>query len=167
MKFDELESLAPPTITHNSPTGRSAHSFAKASWIAFLVSMMSSMALAQTSNLSFGVSNPKHKKWPADEAQRIYVAACDRVARTIRPEKPPLLQPKFVLILGADHNEAVRIGKTSEIRLKDWNPGAFSDAVVVMAAREILDERQLASLSREVLLSAQASVSVADLDHGH
>lgn len=167
MKFDEVESLAPQTIAHNSRNSRSAPSLGKATWIVLLVSMISSMALTQTSDLSFSVSNPKHKKWPADEAQRIYVAACDRVARTIRPEKPPRLQPKFVLILGADHNEAVRIGNISEIRLKDWNPGAFSDAVVVMAAREVLDARQLASLSREVLLSAEASVSVADLEHGH
>ena len=167
MKFDEVESLAPPTIPQNSRNSRSAPYLGKATWIALLVSMMSSMALAQSSDLSFSVSNPKHKKWPADEAQRIYVAACDRVARTIRPEKPPRLQPQFVLILGADHNEAVRIGKISEIRLKEWNPGAFSDAVVVMAAREVLDPRQLASLSREALLSAQATVSVADLEHGH
>jgi hypothetical protein len=167
VKFDEIESLASQTLTHNSRISRSAHSLGRVIWIALLVSMMSSMALGQSSDLSFSVSNPKHKKWPADEAQRIYVAACDRVARTIRPEKPPLLQPKFVLVLGADHNEAVRIGKISEIRLKEWNPGAFSDAVVVLAAREILDDRQLASLSREVLLSAEASVSVADLEHGH
>ena len=128
--------------------------------------MIASIAVAQT-DLPFAVSNPKHKKWPADEARRIYFAACDRVARTIRPEKPPRLQPKFVLILGADDNEALHIGNIAEVRLKEWNPGAFSDAVVVMAAREILDPRQLASLSREALLSAQATVSVADLEHGH
>ena len=129
--------------------------------------MISALGVAQTSELPFSVSNPKHKKWPVDEAQRIYFAACDRVARSIRPEKPPRLQPKFVLILGADVNEAVRIGNIAEVRLKEWNPGAFSDAVVVMAAREILDPRQLASLSREALLTAEASVSVNDLEHGH
>ena len=158
MNFD-LQNLAP-----NHP---SAHSIGKARWIGLLILMISSMAAAQTPDSPFSVSNPKHKRWPADEAQRIYFAACDRVARAIRPEKPPRLQPKFVLILGADDNEAVLIGKTSEIRLKEWNPGAFSDAVVVMAAREILDPRQLANLSREALMSAQATVSAADLEHGH
>jgi len=159
VKFDEIENLG--------RSKRSAHYLRKAGWIALLISMISSIGGAQTPDLPFSVSNPKHKKWPADEAQRIYFAACERVARTIRPEKPPRLQPKFVLILGADDNEAVRIGNTSEIRLKEWNPGAFADAVVVMAAREVLDPRQLASLSREALVSAQASVSVADLEHGH
>ena len=159
MKFDQVENLA--------TSNRSAHPIAKITRIALLISMITSMAVAQTPDLPFSVSNPKHKKWPVDEAQRIYFAACDRVARTIRPEKPPRLQPKFVLILGADDNEALRIGNIAEVRLKEWNPGAFSDAVVVMAAREILDPRQLASLSREALLSAEASVSVNDLEHSH
>jgi len=129
--------------------------------------MISALGVAQTSELPFSVSNPKHKKWPVDEAERIYFAACDRVAKAIRPEKPPRLEPKFVLILGAAANEAVRVGNSSEIRLKDWNSGAFSDAVVVLAAREILDPHQLASLSHDALLSAEATVSVSDLEHGH
>jgi hypothetical protein len=159
VKFDQVVNLA--------TSNRSAHPIGRITRIALLISMITSMAVAQTQDLPFSVSNPKHKKWPVDEARRIYFAACDRVARTIRPEKPPRLQPKFVLILGADDNEAVRIGNIAEVRLKEWNPGAFSDAVVVMAAREILDPRQLASLSREALLSAEASVSVNDLEHSH
>ena len=162
MKFDQVENLA--------PSNRSAHPIGKTTRLALLfgllISMIASIAVAQT-DLPFAVSNPKHKKWPADEARRIYFAACDRVARAIRPEKPPRLQPKFVLILGAADNEALHIGSIAEVRLKKWNPGAFSDAVVVMAAREILDPRQLASLGREALLSAEASVSVSDLGQGH
>ena len=118
---------------------------------------------AQTSDLPFTVSNPKHKNWPIEEARRIYFAACDRVARAVRPEKPPTLLPKFVLVLGSDGNTAFRVGDVSEIRLKDWNPDAFSEAVVIMAARSILDPRELASLGREALVSAQASVSVSEL----
>lgn len=159
MKFDPVVNPA------RSP--RSARAIGKITRIALLISMISWMAVAQTQDLPFTVSNPQHKKWPADVALRIYFAACDRVARTIRPEKPPRLEPKFVLILGAADNEAVRIGNIAEVRLKEWNPGAFSDAVVVMASREILDPRQLASLSREALRSAEASVSVTELEHGH
>ena len=159
MKFDPVENLA--------TSNRSAHPIGKITRIALLISILTAMAVAQTPDLPFSVSNPKHKKWPVDEARRIYFAACDRVARTIRPEKPPRLQPKFVLILGAEDNEALHVGNIAEVRLKEWNPGAFSDAVVVMAARDILDPRQLASLSREALLSAEASVSVNDLEHSH
>ena len=121
---------------------------------------------AQNPDLPFTVSNPKHKKWPVEEAQRIYFAACERVARAIRPEKPPRLLPAFVLVLGSEKNEALRVGETSEIHLKEWNPTAFSQAVVVMAARAIFDNSQIASLSREALMSAQASVSVTELHEG-
>ena len=123
-------------------------------------------AFAQTSDVPFTVSNPKHKKWPIEEAHRIYFAACELVARAIRPEKPPRLFPTFVLVLGTEQNEAVRVGETSEIHLKEWNPTAFSQAVVVMAARAIFDSGQIASLSREALMSAQASVSVGELHEG-
>ena len=111
----------------------------------------------------FGVSNPKNKKWPVDEATRIYFSACDRVARTIRPMNPPHLRPKFVLVLGAQNNEAVRDGKVSEVRLKSWDPVAFAQSVVILAAREILTPDDLAHITHDALTYAQASVSVSDL----
>jgi len=111
----------------------------------------------------FGVSNPKNKKWPVDEASRIYFSACDRVARTIRPLNPPRLRPSFVLVLGAQHNETVRDGQVSEVRLKIWDPGAFAQAVVILAAREILSPDDLAHITHEALTYARASVSVDDL----
>ena len=48
--------------------------------MALLICMISFAGMAQTPDLPFRVSNPKHKKWPVDEAERIYFAACDRVA---------------------------------------------------------------------------------------
>lgn len=136
---------------------------------ACLAAIMAAAAptFAQTSDLPFTVSNPKHKKWPIEEAQRIYLAACERVARAIRPEKPPRLSPRFVVVLGTEQNEAMHVGGTSEIHLKEWNPAVFSQAVVVMAARAIFDQGELASLGREALMSAQASVSVGELHEGH
>ncbi len=111
----------------------------------------------------FGVSNPKNKKWPADEASLIYYAACDRVARTIRPTDPPHLRPSFVLVLGAQNNETMRDGKVSQIRLKDWDPAAFAQAVVILAAREILSPDDMVHLTHDALTYAQASASVEDL----
>ena len=111
----------------------------------------------------FGVSNPRNKKWPADEAARIYFSACDRVARTIRPVDPPRLRPSFVLVLGAQNNETVRDGRVSEVRLKSWDPGAFAQAVVILAAREILSAEDMVHITRDALTYAQASVSVSDL----
>jgi len=111
----------------------------------------------------FAVSNPKNRKWPVDEATRIYFSACDRVARSIRPVNPPRLHPSFVLVLGAPDNETVRDGKVSEVRLKSWNPAAFAQAVVILAAREILSSDDVAHITRDALTYAQATASVSDL----
>ena len=135
---------------------------------AFLTVFMagvSSRGWAQSS-LPFEVSNPKNKKWPAEEASRIYDSACARVARAIRPESPPRLHPQFVLVLGARENETVRNGSVAEIRLKAWNAASFAEAVVVMAIREVLNTEEVTNITRAALISAQASVSVSELRGG-
>jgi hypothetical protein len=152
---------------------RFPRSFAHASWKrvaiwAFLTVFMagvSSRGWAQSS-LPFEVSNPKNKKWPAEEASRIYDSACARVARAIRPDSPPHLHPQFVLVLGARDNETVRNGSVAEIRLKAWNAPSFAEAVVIMAIREVLNTEEVTNITRAALISAQASVSVSQLRRG-
>jgi hypothetical protein len=117
----------------------------------------------QQNSLPFGVSNPKDKKWPTDEAARIYYSACDRVARSIRPVNPPRLRPSFVLVLGAQNNEMVRDCKVAGVRLKNWDLGAFAEAVVILAAREILSPDDMAHITHKALTYARASVSASDL----
>jgi len=123
---------------------------------------LSSSGRAQTS-LPFEVSNPKHLNWSTEEADRIYSSACELVARSIRPEKPPRLEPKFVLVLGADADETVRDGTKSEVHLKKWNPAHFAEAVVLMATREILKREDVSHLTHDTLVAAGASVSVNEL----
>jgi hypothetical protein len=122
---------------------------------------------AQSAELPFQVSNPKHKKWPADEAAKIYTSACEMAARAIRPEKPPQLHPKFVLVLGASGDEAVRYGETSELRLKNWDPARFAQAVLVFAVRDVLSSQQMTGIVRNIVLSSQASISVDQLKQDH
>jgi len=128
------------------------------------ITMLGAGASAQTSpDLPFEVSNPKHLELPTDEANRIYSSACELVARSIRPEKPPRLAPRFVLVLGADANETLRNGALAEIHLKEWNPARFAEAMVLMATREILKNEDVMNLTRDTLMAAQASVSVSEL----
>jgi len=105
-------------------------------------------------------------KLPVDEAARIYTSACALVARTIRPEKPPHLQPKFILVLGSQADEMVRDGEMSEVHLKTWNSANFAEAVVMLAAREILKNDDVQDIVRTAVLSAKASVSVSELRQG-
>ena len=113
--------------------------------------------------LPFEVSNPSNKKWSAEEAGRIYTSACDVLARAVRPEKPPQLHPRFVLVLGAENDEFVRLGSDVQIRLKSWNPGKFAEAVVMVAARDIVQAKDLQNIVHESLSLAHATVTVSEL----
>jgi len=130
--------------------------------VTILLTLFSRDCVAQ-SPLPFEVSNPKHQKFPLDEAGRIYSSACVLAARTIRPERPPHLQPKFTLVLGAANDQMVRVETGSEIHLKAWNAANFAQAVVLLASREILKNDDVEDIVRTAVLSAQSSVSVRDL----
>jgi hypothetical protein len=128
----------------------------------FCVAAGSGQNVAQGS-LPFEVSNPKHLKWPVAEAGRIYVSACELVARAVRPERPPRLQPKFVLVLGAGANQIVRNDGNSEIHLTKWDPGQFAEAMVVLTTREVVKNEDVRELARSALIAAEATVSVSEL----
>ncbi len=95
----------------------------------------------------------------AEEAGKIYYFACDLLARTIRPEKPPRLHPRFVLVLGADANQVLRTGSAVEIQLKSWDADKFAEAMVLVAAREVLQVDDLMKIARQSVSSAEATVS--------
>jgi len=113
--------------------------------------------------LPFEVSNPKHKQWPELEAGRIYIHACDLLARSIRPEHPPQLRPKFRLVLGADTDEFVRDAAVTEIHLKSWNPEKFAQGVVVVALREVVPRSDLARLARLSVSLAGSTVDISEI----
>jgi hypothetical protein len=169
LDFAYVAKISTPSIQSIESRHISDHLFSKQITICALVCIFVAAAVlgcSAQSSLPFATSNPKHLKWSSDEAGRIYFTACEHVARAIRPEKPPRLHPGFILVLGTQHNETVRNGALSEVHLKTWDPASFAEAVVIMASREILDQEEMTSLTRDTLLSAQASVSVTDLRHG-
>jgi hypothetical protein len=133
--------------------------------VTLIATVLCAGCMAQSA-LPFEVSNPKHQKLPVDEAGKIYISACALAARAIRPERPPHLRPKFTLVLGAADDQMVREEAGSEIHLKVWNPANFAQAVVMLAAREILKNEDVEEIVRTAVISARASVSVSDLRHG-
>jgi hypothetical protein len=129
---------------------------------ALLLLLTSVLGCAQN-NLPFEVSNPSNKKWSPAEAGRIYDSACDLLARTIRPEKPPHLRPKFRLVLGADSNVFVNEGGVTEVHLKSWNPEKFAEGVVIVAVRDVLRADELARVVHQSVSLAASTVNVQDL----
>jgi len=119
-----------------------------------------------SAQLPFEVSNPKHKKLPELVASRIYTQACDLLARSIRPEHPPVLRPKFRLVLGAETDEFVRDAAVTEIHLKSWNPEKFAQGVVVVALRDLVPRPHLARLARLSVSMAGSTVDISEIQ-GH
>jgi hypothetical protein len=155
--------VRPFTLDH-SPllTARLARRAFTALFLLVLV-LPASLVHAQDSKLPFEVSNPKNKKWPEAQASRIYIWACDLLARSIRPEKPPQLRPKFRLVLGTDGDEFVRDTKVTEIHLKNWNPEKFAQGVVDVALRDLVQRPELARLVRQSVTLADSTIDVREI----
>ena len=130
---------------------------------AALLLLLTAVCGCAQNNLPFEVSNPSNKKWPPAEASRIYESACDLLARTIRPEKPPVLRPKFRLVLGAESDQFVNEGGVTEVHLKSWNPEKFAEGVVVVAVRDVLRADDLARVVHQSVSLAASTVNVHEL----
>ena len=128
-----------------------------------LLLLLNAVCGCAQNNLPFEVSNPGNKKWSPTEAARIYDSACDVLARTVRPEKPPHLRPKFRLILGAESDQFVNEGGVAEIQLKSWNDEKFAEGVVVVAVREVLQADDLARVVHQSVALAASTVNVHEL----
>jgi hypothetical protein len=131
-------------------------------WLAgiFLLGLgMSRVAGAQNA-LPFEVSNPAQKKWAPAEAQRIYSWACELLAKTVRPENPPRLHPRFRLVLGAEDNVFVRDHGVDEIRLKAWDATKFAEGVVAIAVRDVVQSNEQALLARRSVMLANSTIDV-------
>jgi hypothetical protein len=108
----------------SGPTGlREVPSLRPTSWAwqaALLTVGFICSVFAQGEPVPFTVSNPKHKKWSSEEAGKIYYSACELLARTFRPEKPPRLHSRFLLVLGANDDQVLRTDTAVEIHLNSW-----------------------------------------------
>lgn len=137
-------------------------------WLCLASLAVSITAAAQNApqkspDLPFDVSNPHNKKWSPAEAGRIYNSACQLLARTVRPDKPPQLHPQFTLILGTEHDEFVRDGAHVEVHLRSWEPEIFAQAVVAIAVRNLLQGDQLQEVAHQSVLLANSTINARDL----
>lgn len=101
------------------------------------------LTMACSAQDELSVQNKKNQKWPAAEAQKIYLSACSVVQREFARTTP--LAPQVTLVLGADKNEVWFTGR--EIRLTKWNDHAFAQGVVWLAFEDLMPSQQTASHS--------------------
>jgi len=127
----------------------------KATKLAVVILLLAAGGWAQT---PLAVRIKGNQKWPAEEADRLYLSACSIVqqefgGRTIRPQ--------ITVVLGAERDEAdVR---SREIRLVRWNPYLFAQGVVVIAFQNLMppDERLLAA--RRAVNWADSTVEIKEI----
>jgi hypothetical protein len=96
------------------------------------------------------------QKWPAEEVDKLYLAACSAVQREFGSTRP--VRPQVTLVLGADRNEA--LVDRREIRLVRWNPGLFAQGVVVFAFEDLMPLDQRMVVARRAVNWADSTVEI-------
>ncbi len=73
-------------------------------------------------------------------------------------------QGRFLLVLGASNNEVLRTDSAVEIHLKSWDADKFAEAIVMVAAREVLQRDDLTKIAHQSVSFAQSTISVNRLE---
>jgi hypothetical protein len=105
------------------------------------------------------VQKKRTQKWPAAEAQKIYLSACSVVQREFGGNRP--VAPRVTLVLGANKNEVGFQGQ--EIRLTKWDRYAFAQGVVWLAFEDLMPSQQRLTIAKRIVSWADATVDIEQL----
>jgi hypothetical protein len=105
------------------------------------------------------ILNPKHEKMSPEEAEKVYLRACEAVEKEFNRLLP--VRPRLVLRLGAGDN--VLRYPTHEIQLKKWDEYRFADAVVDLALYDMVPAEERVRLSNSAIHAAGATVNICEL----
>ena len=105
------------------------------------------------------VQNKGKQKWPAAEAQNIYLSACSVVQREFGGNRS--VAPTVTLVLGVDKNEVWF--QDREIRLKKWDRYAFAQGVVWLAFEDLMPSQQRLTIANRIVSSVDATVDIEQL----
>jgi hypothetical protein len=118
--------------------------------------IMATVCLAQE---GLTVQNKGKQKWPAAEAQNIYLSACSVVQREFGGNRS--VAPTVTLVLGTDKNEVWF--QDREIRLKKWDRYAFAQGVVWLAFEDLMPSQQRLTITKRIVSWADATVDIEQL----
>jgi hypothetical protein len=151
-----------PALRCSFAASKSLPAMAKFAAAAVIALSIPAWCQSTTKPSPFEVENLKRQQYFSAEAGRIYNSACALVARSIRPDNPPTLEPHFRLVLGADDDEFVRDGAVSEIHLKSWNAEKFAKGVVIVAIRDVLHSDDLEKIAHQSVILADSTLDVRE-----
>jgi hypothetical protein len=105
------------------------------------------------------VQSKGKRKWPAAEAQKIYVSACSAVQREFGGNR--YVAPRVTLVLGTDKNE---VGfNEREIRLTKWDRYLFAQGVVMLAFEDLMPWQERMTMAMRAVTWADATVHIEQL----
>jgi len=96
------------------------------------------------------------QKWPAAEAEKIYLSACSTVQREFGSNRA--VRPQVTVVLGAD-KDAVLFDER-EIMLTKWDRRLFAQGVVVLAFEDLMPVEQRLILAKRAVNWADATVEI-------
>jgi hypothetical protein len=105
------------------------------------------------------ILNPNHEKISPEEAEKVYLRACEAIEKEFN--RPFPIRPRLLLRLGASDN--VLRYPMGEIQLKKWDEYRFADAVVDLALHEMVTPDERVRLSNTAVHEAGATVNLCEL----
>ena len=105
------------------------------------------------------IINPNHEKISPEEAEKIYLRACEAVEKEFNRSTP--FRPRLILRLGATGN--VLRYPMQEIQLKKWDEYRFADAVVELALHDKVTPAERVRLSNAAIRQAGATINICEL----
>jgi hypothetical protein len=119
-----------------------------------------SLATACLAQEGLTIHSKEKQKWPAAEAEKIYLSACSAVQREFGSNRA--VRPQVTVVLGAD-KDAVLFDER-EIRLTKWDRHLFAQGVVVFAFEDLMPVEQRLILAKRAVNWADATVEIERID---
>lgn len=99
------------------------------------------------------------QKWPAAEAEKIYLSACSAVQHEFGSNRA--VRPQVTVVLGADRDEVSF--EEREIRLTKWDRHVFAQGVVLFAFEDLMPVDQRLILAKRAVMWADSTVEAERL----
>jgi hypothetical protein len=104
----------------------------------------------------FAVQVRGKQRWPAREADKLYLSACSVVQREFGAAQP--VRPQVTLVLGADNNQAVLDRR--QIQLTRWNAYLFAQGVAIFAFEDLMSQDKMSAIARRAVNWADSTVEI-------
>jgi hypothetical protein len=107
----------------------------------------------------FDVQVKGKQRWPAAEAERVYLSACATVVREFGGGR--VVRPRITVVVGTQRNEALLDRR--EIHLRKWDPYLFAEGVVVFAFEELMPMNERLTVTKRAVTAAESTIEVNEI----